>query len=80
MLSKAVCKRCHEEHNDKWTFMDDLDWDGTYSLLKDMKVKTPCIRCYAALNDVKVPRKIPINKGIPTDCSFHLEHIMVQTC
>jgi len=80
MLVKSVCKRCHEEHEDEWGCVDDMDWRGIYSIGQKMKKIVGCVRCYAALDDKKKPRRIPIDKGIPTDCPFHLEHVMTQTC
>lgn len=79
MLNKAICRKCHEQYNDNWTFLDDLDWDGTFSIMKGMGEKKPCVRYYAALTQGKEPRKIPINQGVPTDCPFHLEQVMAQT-
>ena len=64
MLSKRVCKVCHETH-DCWTPFDDKRWDSR-------RVICPCID----FEDIFDDDDTHIDNPPPPKCRYALEHLM----
>lgn len=75
ILKKDICKRCFLKYGREWDSFSELYWLGVMSFHKYGKI-IPVVYCSIVKDSDGKFRGIPIDKGIPIDCPYSLEHLM----